>query len=524
MQFQKEPKTMADPEGVSSSESSYSLAEPESMPETIPPYSAIHVRAFRLRSRPLQNIVSRLAHRQTAIFSPAEEHYEQRKLHVCVFPSYTESRVEVPNNCFLRKFSPDGNHLLAFSQDQCSVEVYFYRGAGAGNHLYSDVYTTEDIKGSIFGYFFVYKFSVLVCKGGEVLNRECSLFTVCGRYVIVGASCLVPDDPYPHMFETFRNNESLSPSTHFMLEDINIYTIDLFRGCVTDNVSFKCDKILLAHNQCISLCDSKMAVLSLQHQTIHLFELVEGSFIHLQDIGRFCYPDDELLFREANFTQTSAFASTHSTPVYQPFLEKWLNSLKHRFLCRLLEQVKAASGCQDKASVSLFFKRFDYFNSLRIWKMQLMDEDTLLLKYTTEQTVTLRQSEAPSQRAFYAIYDIASTEMLAVYENSSLELLRLFEQYADLFRSAVSHPAALHTSSVSNCPYAHALHMKFKQTITNAKYSGVGEATKRLLMQLPVCSQSFSSSPYLDLSLFSYDDKWISPMERPKPLGDNYVK
>ena len=496
------------------------------MSESIRSYPAVRGRVARLRNWSLQNIVCRLAYRQTEILSPPEEHYGRRKLHICVFPSYTESRVEVPNNCFLRKFSPDGNHLLAFSQDQCSVEVYFYRGAGAGNHLYSKPHTPEGIRGSIFGCFFAYKFSVLVCGSGEVLNRECSIFTSCGRYVIVGAACLLPEDPYPHMFETFRNNESLSPNIHFVLEDINLYMVDLLRGCVTDNVTFKCDKILLAHNQCISLCDSKMAVLSLQHQTIHLFELVEGSFIHLQDVGRFCHPDDEMLFREVDFNQTSAFAgaSAHAASAYQPFLEKWLNTLKHRFLCCLLKQIKAASSPQDKESVSLFFRRFDYFNSLRIWKMQLVDEDTLLLKYTTEQTVTLRQPEAASQHAFYAIYDIASTDMLAVYENSSLDLLWLFEQYADLFRSAVSHPAALHTSCVSNCPYARALHMKFKRTITNAKYSGVGEATKRLLMQLPVCSQSFSASPYLDLSLFSYDDKWISPMERPKPLGDNVVK
>ncbi len=31
-------------------------------------------------------------------------------------------------------------------------------------------------------------------------------------------------------------------------------------------------------------------------------------------------------------------------------------------------------------------------------------------------------------------------------------------------------------------------------------------------------------SPYLDLSLFSYDDKWISVMERPKACGDHPIR
>ena len=398
--------------------------------------------------------------------------------------------------------------------------MYAYRGAGASNHLYSR--KSASIKKSVFGSFLVYKFSVPVCQLGDALNRECSLFTSCCRYVIVGCSSPVHDNPYPHMYETFRNNESLSPSLSFALEDINLYTVDLHLACVTDNVTFKCDKILLAHNQCLSLCGSKMAVLSLQHQTVHLFELVEGMFMHLQDIGRFCYPDDNVLFCAEQFSQNdSGYVST-----YQPFLEKWLNSLKHRFLTCLFRQAQAAAGQYDSESISLFYKRFSYFNSLRIWKMQMIDDVTLLFKYTTEQAVTstLRQTEAASVHTFYAVYDIVSTEMLVVYENNSLPFLRLFEQYADVFRSAVSHPAALHTSCVSNCPFARALHSKFKQTITNAKCGGVAEATKRLLMQLPVCSQSFSSSPYLDLSLFRYDDKWISPLERPKPLSENNIR
>lgn len=479
-----------------------------------------HVNNFSGR-HPIQNIALRLAHRQTAILSPAAEYYQLRQLHVSIFPGYTEKGVVVPNNCFLRKFTPDGNHLLAFSQDQRSVEVYMYRGAGAGNYLY---FNHTDIKGSVFSCFLVYKFSVLVCQAlGDVLNRECSLFTCCGRYVVVGCSSPVPEDPYPHMYETFRNNESLSPSMQFVLEDINLYMVDLHRACVSDNVTFKCDKILLAHNQCLSLCGSKMAVLSLQHQTVHLFELVEGTFIHLHDVGRFCHPDDETFFREAGFNQ---FNNCSSASAYQPFLEKWLNSLKHRFLTCLFKQAHATSGPHNTELVGLFFKRFDYFNSLRIWKMQMIDENTLLLRYTTEQavTATLRQSEAASHHTFYAIYDIVTTEILAVYENNSLDFLQLYENYADLFRSAVSHPLALHTSCVSNCPHAHALHKKFKQTITNAKCGGIGEATKRLLMQLPVCSQSFSSSPYLDLALFSYDDKWISPLERPKPLSENNIR
>ena len=68
------------------------------------------------------------------------------------------------------------------------------------------------------------------------------------------------------------------------------------------------------------------------------------------------------------------------------------------------------------------------------------------------------------------------------------------------------------------------LQQRFKQTIISARYGGVTEATKRLLAQLPICAQSYSSSPYLDLALFCYDDKWVSMMERPKACGEHPIR
>lgn len=50
------------------------------------------------------------------------------------------------------------------------------------------------------------------------------------------------------------------------------------------------------------------------------------------------------------------------------------------------------------------------------------------------------------------------------------------------------------------------------------------EANKRILGQLPVSAQSFTSSPYLDTSLYSYDEKWVSPMERPKVVGEYPIR
>lgn len=51
----------------------------------------------------------------------------------------------------------------------------------------------------------------------------------------------------------------------------------------------------------------------------------------------------------------------------------------------------------------------------------------------------------------------------------------------------------------------------------------VAEIAKRILAQLPVSAQSYSYSTYLDLGVFSYDDKSISVLERPKNCGENPI-
>lgn len=85
------------------------------------------------------------------------------------------------------------------------------------------------------------------------------------------------------------------------------------------------------------------------------------------------------------------------------------------------------------------------------------------------------------------------------------------------------HPTQFPCSPNNNI-YARLLHNRFKETMIGARGGGIVEATKRILAQLPISAQSYSNSPYLDLSLFSYDDKWVSIMERPKACGEYPIR
>lgn len=82
------------------------------------------------------------------------EKYLQRSCYQSIFPNFTVTHVEKPP-CFLRKFTPDGKHFIAFSADQMSIEVYAFKGPQSAAKLFTSeaapviatpASTTEDVR------------------------------------------------------------------------------------------------------------------------------------------------------------------------------------------------------------------------------------------------------------------------------------------------------------------------------------------------------------------------------------------
>nr|XP_060473427.1 DET1 homolog [Panthera onca] len=425
-----------------------------------------HVSTIKPRRIQNQNVIHRLERRRISSGKAGTHWHQVRVFHQNVFPNFTVVNVEKPP-CFLRKFSPDGRYFIAFSSDQTSLEIYEYQGCQAAEDLLQG-YEGEilsngndqrsvSIRGRLFERFFVLLHITNVAANGEHLNRECSLFTDDCRCVIVGSAAYLPDEPHPPFYEVYRNSESVTPNPRSPLEDYSLHIIDLHTGRLCDTRTFKCDKVVLSHNQGLYLYKNILAILSVQQQTIHVFQVTpEGTFIDVRTIGRFCYEDD-LLTVSAVFPEVQRDSQTGMA---SPFRDPFINSLKHRLLVYLWRRAEQDGSAMAKRR---FFQYFDQLRQLRMWKMQLLDENHLFIKYTSEDVVTLR----------------------------------------------VTDPSQEH---------------RFKDTIVNAKYGGHTEAVRRLLGQLPISAQSYSGSPYLDLSLFSYDDKWVSVMERPKTCGDHPIR
>ncbi len=452
-----------------------------------------------------QNLVIRLQRRE--IYSCRQNRSQfnvLRAFHQNVLPNFTVVNIEKPP-CFLRKFTPDGRYLLAFSADQTCIEIYEYRGPSAGSYLLRDVpsgqeFTTNGndeqsvrIKSKIFDSFFKLKHVVNVATNGEQLNRECSLFTDDSRYVIVGSAAFIPDESPPVYFDIYRNNESVSPSSRSPLEDYSLHLIDIVSGRVCDKRIFKTDKIFLSHNQGIYLYQNTLAVLSVQHQTIHVFQISkDGLFIDAKSIGRFCFEDDEFLVSSVAMRERSGTGGRQSTTV-RPFRENTINALKHRLMVYLYRRAELESRLKGNyVPIRRFFQNFDQFCSLRIWKMQLLDENHLLLKYASEEVITLRLSDLNSPPSVFVVYNMITSQVISVFENTSEELLELFESFCDLYRnSSLRNPSQL-ICSPSNNVHSRLIQQRFKQTIINARNGGHTEAVRRLLAQLPISAQSYT--------------------------------
>ena len=88
-----------------------------------------------------------------------------------------------------------------------------------------------------------------------------------------------------------------------LLEDYTLYCVDIEEGCLTDSKQFKIDKIFLSHNQGIYLYKDRLAILSVQHQTIHVYRLENGSFVKFVELGRTLHDTDEYLLNVTGQTQ-----------------------------------------------------------------------------------------------------------------------------------------------------------------------------------------------------------------------------
>ncbi|KAF9899399.1 acid phosphatase det1 [Lobosporangium transversale] len=203
-----------------------------------------------------------------------------------------------------------------------------------------------------------------------------------------------------------------------------------------------------------------------------------------------------------------------------------ISGIKQRLMAYLFR--KAFNADDGGAALRHFHLTFHQFANLTMWRMQLLDESTLLIKFGKLDCVVGRPADSTYQTAFFVFYDIRTTEILAVYDNASEEFLKLYEAWADQFCATAYTTAGRdkrhYSSTCSNNIYAKDNLKKTQYGMRHARNGGIAQAIKRSLCVLPYSPQSLSDSPYLDQALFSYDEKVVSASDRQRPCQDFPIK
>eukprot|EP01133_Synstelium_polycarpum_P017954 gene17954-21420_t len=461
------------------------------------------------------NLSNQIRQRETHRAKPGTTSLQSRKFYLNVVPDKTVFNIDVPF-CIIKKFTSDGEKLLCFSRDLKEIQLYRFLGSSP---RYQKA-TTKTQKKQIdknFDTYFRLIYQSVIPSFNEYLCKDFSLTTTCGKYFILSSygqpSTGASTEPEKTFIRQPQSNSINLPNP----EDISFYLVRIQDGVVCDKRTFKKDVIQLSHHSGVYLYQDFFIVLSLEYQTIHIFQIKGSNFVNIRSIGPHCNEDDQLaidLQEDAERPYLAAMAEK----------KKRMESLAS--ITPMMKNPNALVSENPRKALSLYYSLFPQYCNLVMWKMQSLDASHLLIKFgPIDALLGLRVTDYCNQICFFVVYNMHTTEVIGMYENSNKEFAKTFEQFCEHFR-ACSCPSGLikFRSTCSNNIFVREHLMKQKLAVVNARYGGETQAVKRILSALPFSPQSWNESPYFDKYLFSYDEKIISSTERPKPLVDYPIK
>ncbi|KAI8619162.1 De-etiolated protein 1 Det1-domain-containing protein [Chytriomyces sp. MP71] len=197
-----------------------------------------------------------------------------------------------------------------------------------------------------------------------------------------------------------------------------------------------------------------------------------------------------------------------------------LSGIKQRLMAFLYRQ---AMEFGTPVAIQQFYMTFDQYASLVMWKMQFLSDSHILIKFgSVDNSVGRNIEPTTSHPCIFAIYSLETTRVTAVFDNASHELLELYQSWPQ-FRHAGGRAGGMAFITTA-CNNAHAREFVKRQlySVRKAKNGGVAQAVKRILAGVPMNPQSYIESPYLDQSIFHYDEGIINNVNRPRSWSSEY--
>ncbi|KAL1923723.1 uncharacterized protein VTP21DRAFT_8703 [Calcarisporiella thermophila] len=507
-----------------------------------------------------------------------------REFYSILAPNTILYNIQVYPGLVMRRFTPDGKHLICFSRRQTAIRLYNFLGVCS---VGTEEVSQGDESDVSFEKFFSFRYEQVVTENAD--QQLCKDFCI-----------IMPDQRLMILASTGTIVQEVPQNERHLLryipqiEDYVFYVVDIATGEVKDKKSYKNDYIPLQNHSGVALYGRIFAITSIKNQTISLLQIKEdGKIVELRRIGAFTYDDDELLLafhqeqedrylasrRQLNAwragrisgedidmeieaaTNSTTFAPlsdlselSHQVPCVNPVAPatsvsggatvlSFLNNLsslnettndfsnspnierepiggiRHRLLSYLFRKAYCAND--RGTSLRHFYRNFNYFHSLVISRSQFLDDEHLLIRFVNPEA---RQNESGSGTVLFVIYNFHTTQVVAVYDDTSEELLTLFEENMDTFRDTGDMPHTSFVSTYSNNIATRELLRKQKYAIIHSRNGGLSQFVRRTLSLLPFSPQSFSESPYFDLGLYSYDEKLMGALERPRHTQDYPIR
>lgn len=417
--------------------------------------------------------------------------------HQNIIPLTTVQNVQL-ETAHLRKFSPNGRYLVTFTTNMMDIILYEYLGIGQAA---SKDASLENIFDKVFR-----KRQPISINRQFSFIPQCCIFTKDSRYLVAGGT----KQNYLSTQDTFDarldHNDGLVLYGRMQVsESFHIMLINLETCTIVDFYDFHKDLLLLStiHGLSISVYMRKVAILCLGKQNIMIFDIVDdegGKFRMCEILGQFLTNDEYETFMLHPTLATDR--PTHQNT------SKILTQMKQKILAFIFREAHfEEDASKRKHNLARFYHHVDMIKKLKLWKLQLLDNHRLLLRYTHEKLIINKQDQGAKYN-LWVILNYATSTILQVYgdvfENLH-ELLNAYETNRELFEG----------SHLRNNIYALEIQRQLKQNLITARNGGLREATIRTLSQLPFSCQAIHESPLLDRMLFRYNEKYVPVLDRP---------
>ncbi|KAJ9680964.1 hypothetical protein PVL29_020063 [Vitis rotundifolia] len=464
------------------------------------------------------NVVARIFQRQICTPAPGTSVHCARRFYENLVPSCTIYDVECPDHSF-RKFTDDGQYLISFSRN--NQDLIVYRPTWLSFSCKEEDCDSYDLplKAKRFESFFTQLYCVSLASSNEFICKDFFLYMESNQFGLFATSTAQIHDA-PATGGAVQGIPSI--------EKITFHLLRLEDGFRLDERVFHNDFVNLTHSMGVFLYDDLLAIVSLRYQTIHILQIRDsGNLVDVRAIGTFCREDDELFLN----SNAQRVAGPHQLPRNHVengldhnqinMNNSFLSGIKQRllsFIFRSISNEETDKTLRMQCLKKKFYFRFQDYVDLIVWKAQFLDRHHLLIKFgSVDGGVSRNADQYP---AFFAVYNMETTEIISFYQNSADELYLLFEHFCDHFHATSRNPLSMSFIS-SHSNNIHALEQL--RSIKN-KSSSFSQFVKKMMASLPFSCQSQSPSPYFDQSLFRFDEKLISATDRHRQSTDHPIK